>query len=214
VAKTTAPLLSFDAAGTIAKTAVFAKWKGRGYVRRYVIPSNPQTSEQTLTRNTFGFLQSVYKIAPSLVTDAWDAYARGKVMTGRNAFGKFNIAALRGEVDLDNITLSPGALGGLPPASMVITPGSGQLSVAVTAPAVLPADWTIQGVVVAAIREQDPQSGTLYTITAGEDLTSTYTIVLTGLAAFAYEVRAFIRWVRPDLQIAYSPDIAGTGTPS
>jgi len=214
MAKTTAPLLSFDAAGTIAKTAVYAKWKGRGYVRRYVTPSNPQTAEQSLTRNTFGFLQSVYKIAPALVTDSWDAYARGKVLTGRNAFGKFNISNLREEVDLDNITLSPGALGGLPPASMAITPGSGQLSVAVTVPTVVPAGWTIQAVVVAAIREQDPQTGVLYTITAGEDLSTPYTVVLTGLAAFAHEVRAFIRWVRPDLQIAFSPDIAGTGTPS
>jgi len=214
MAKTTAPLLSFDAAGTIAKTAVFAKWKGRGYARRYVVPSNPQTAEQTLTRNTFGFLQSVYKIAPALVTDAWDAYARGKVLTGRNAFGKFNISPLRDQTSLDAITLSPGALGGLPPASMAITPGSGQLSVAVTVPTVVPADWTIAGVVVAAMREQDPQSGVLYTITAGEDVSTPYTVVLTGLAAFEHQVRAFIRWTRPDLQTAFSPDIAGQGTPS
>jgi len=214
VAKTTAPLLSFDANGTIAKTAVFAKWKGRSYVRRYVTPSNPQTADQSLTRNTFGFLQAVYKVAPALVTAPWDAYARGKVLTGRNAFGKFNISNLRSEVDLNNLTLSPGALGGLPPLSMAITPGSGQLSVAVTPPSVIPADWTIAAIVVAAIEDQDPQTEVAYTVTAGEDTSTPYTVLLTGLDAVLHQVRAWIRWTRPDLQVAYSPDIADTGTPS
>lgn len=215
MAKTTAPLLSFGASGAIAKTQVYSKWKGRPYVRRHVIPSNPQTSEQTLTRNAFSWLQAVYKLAPSLVTDTWTLYAKGVVMTGRNAFTKFNLPDLRPASDLTDLVLSPGALGGLPPTAVVATPGSGQLSCAVTAPTTLPVGWTIAGAVAAAVRDQDPQSGVLYTITAGSDMSAPYTIVLTGLTASElYQVRAWLIWTRPDGLTAYSPDISTTGTPS
>jgi len=214
VAKTTAPLLGFTASGQIGKTQVYGRWKGRGYARRYTVPANPQTAEQTITRNAFSFIQAVFKTAPALVTAPWAAYATGKVLTDRNAFTKFNLPQIRGEADLDLLTLSPGALGGLPPASMVITPGSGQLSVAVNAPSVLPTGWTIAAAVVAAIRDQDPDTGVLTEITAGEDTTSTYTIVLTGLSANLYQVRAWLRWTRPDGKLAYSPDLKDSDTPS
>lgn len=56
MAKVTGPLMSFDASGTIGNTLTFAKWVGRAYVRRYVIPSNPQTLAQEETRNAFSAL--------------------------------------------------------------------------------------------------------------------------------------------------------------
>jgi len=214
MAKTTAPLLSFGGSGQIGKTMVYGSWKGRPYVRRHVIPANPQSAEQTITRNAFSFLQSVYKFAPALVTDVWEAYASGQVMTARNAFTKFSLPNIRGETDLDNLVLSGGANGGPPPTAAVATPGSGQLSVAVTAPSVLPQGWTIYSAIVAVIRDQDPDSGVLFTVTAGEDLTSAYAVVLTGLTANLYQVRAWLKWNRPDGTFAYSPDIATTGTPS
>jgi len=214
MAKPTAPLLSFGASGQIAKTMVYSRWKGRSYVRRHVIPNNPQSSEQTLTRNTFTFLQNVYKFAPALVTAPWTAYSTGKVLTNRNAFAKFNISNLRSETDLDNLTLSPGALGGPPPASQVVTPGSGSLSVAITAPATTPVGWTLYSMVTAIIRDQDPQSGILYVVTAAEDLTSTYTNVFSSLGAHLWQVRSWAKWTRPDGTTAYSPDIATTASSS
>jgi len=51
--KTTAPLLSFDARGQIAHTQVYSSWRGRPYVRRYSVGTNPNTSDQQLTRNAF-----------------------------------------------------------------------------------------------------------------------------------------------------------------
>jgi len=212
--KTTAPLLSFDARGQIAKTQVYSSWKGRPYVRRYTVPANPQSAEQTITRNAFSFLQAVYKLAPPLFTAPWLAYVRGKVLTERNAFTKFNLPVLRGEADLANFVFSPGALGGLPPASMAITPGAGQLSVAITAPSTVPSGWTIAAAVAACIEDQDPDTGVLTTITAGEDTTATYTVVLTGLNATLYRVGAWLRWTRSDGQIAYSPAIVDSDTPS
>jgi len=212
MAKTTAPALSFGASGQIAKTLVYGSWKGRAYARRHVVPSNPQSAEQTITRNAFSFLQSVYKFAPTLMTDPWDAYARGQVMTARNAFTKFNLPDLRGEADLTNIVLSGGAYGGPPPASVVVTPGNDQLSMAIAAPAVLPQGWTIYSAIAAVIPDQDPDSGTLFTVTAGEDLTSAYVVLLTGLLnAQLYQVRCWLKWNRPDGTFAYSPDIGTTG---
>jgi len=212
VAKVTAPLLSFGASGQIAQTQVYAKWKGRPYVRRQVIPSNPQTAEQNLTRNTFTWLQAVFKLAPSLFTAPWDAYAQGKVMTGRNAFTKQNLPNLRSETDLTNFVGSPGALGGLPPASVVVTPGNDQLSMAITAPSSVPTGWTVTSAIAAVIPDQDPQTEILYNISADEDLTDPYTVLLTGLLnAQLYQVRAWLKWLRPDGLVAYSPSIDSTG---
>jgi len=212
MAKVTAPLLSFGASGQIAQTQVYSKWKGRPYVRRQVIPSNPRTSEQSLTRNTFTWLQNAYKLAPSLFTDPWDAYAQGKVMTGRNAFTKQNLPVLRTETDLTNFVGSPGALGGLPPASVVVTPGNDQLSMAITAPSTVPTGWTVYSAIAAVVADQDPQTDILYNIYAGEDLTSAYVVLITGLLdATLYQVRAWLKWTRPDGTFAYSPSIDTTG---
>lgn len=211
MAKVTGPLLSFGARGQIGKAAVFGSWRGIAYAREYTQPANPQTAEQTITRNAFSFLQAVWKQAPTLFQQPWSAYARGKPLTDRNVFSKFNLPVLRGEADLANFVFSPGALGGLPPVSMVVTPGNDQLSVAVTVPAVLPTGWTINGVVVAAIEDQDPDVDTAYQITAGEDLTAAYTIVLALGSAILYRVGAWIRWNRPDGELAYSPAIVATG---
>lgn len=212
--KTTAPLLSFDARGQIAKTQVYSSWKGRSYVRRYTVPSNPQSVEQTVTRNCFSFLQGVYKVAPPLFAAAWASYIKGKVLTERNAFTKFNLPLLRGEADLANFVFSPGSMGGLPPTSIVITPGVGTLSTAVAVPTVVPTGWTIQAAVVFAIQDQDPDSGALFTISAGEDLTAAYVVLLSGLSVALYRVGAILRWVRSDGVIAYSPAVVGSSTPT
>jgi len=214
MAKTTAPLLSFSASGQVGKTQVYGSWKGRPYVRRHVIPSNPQTAEQSKTRNAFTWLQAVYKLAPALFTDPWDAYAKGKVLTSRNAFTKFNLPTLRPAVDIDIFTGSPGALGGLPPTAAAATPGAGQLSVAVTEPTVVPTGWTIAAAIVAVIKSQNPQSAIDYEVTAGSDAATPFAVVLTGLDAVEYQVLAWLKWTRPDGQTAYSPSIQTTGTPT
>lgn len=50
-AKVTGPLFSVEASGGYAGVIVFAKWKGRQYVRQLVIPSNPHTTGQEDARN-------------------------------------------------------------------------------------------------------------------------------------------------------------------
>jgi len=212
MAKLTGPALSLGAAGSVADTLTFSKWRGRAYVRQKVTPGNPNTAEQQLTRNAFSFLQAVFKVAPPILVAPWTAYATGKVLTDRNAFVKFNLPVLREEVDLDNWVASPGALGGLPPASATPTPGAGTLSIAIAAPTSTPTGWTLTAMQAAIILDQDPQTDTTYATQAGEDTTSTYAVAFSGLAAGDYQYRAWAKWTRPDGQFAYSPSIGGVST--
>lgn len=207
MAKVSAPLLSFSAGGSIAKTQVYAKWKGRPYVRQHVIPSNPNTADQQLTRNTFTWLNNVWKNGPTLLQAPWDLYAQGQVLTGRNAFVGQNTRALRSETDLADMILSPGAKGGIIAASMVATGGALSISVALTAPA-LPTGWTITQGVAVAIRDQDPQTEVLYAVASGFDATDPYAINLTGLAAATdYLCGGWFEYAKPDGSVAYGASL-------
>jgi len=215
MAKTTAPLLSFGALGTIGKTAVFSKWKGRPYVRQYVIPGNPKTAGQTLTRNTFAFANSVWKIGGSLLRAPWDRFAVGQVLTGRNAFMGRAVSVMRTEVDVLLMVFSPGAKGGLAPVSQSIAAASTQLTSTVIVPAA-PTGWTLTSAIGVAIRDQDPQSGVLFTTVEVEDLTAApYDLVFTGLtASVLYVVSVWLKWTKPDGSIAYGASINDSGTPT
>lgn len=203
MSRVTAPLLSFGASGQIAKTQVYSTWKGRPYVRRYSIPSNPQTSEQTETRSLFSWLNNVWKYMPASAVAAWQAYGQNSRFTDRNGFIKVNLGPMRGDSDTANFIFSPAANGGMAAQAMVATGGNDQVTVDLTAPS-LPAGWTIVEAIAAAIREQDPQSGTLFEVTAGTDATSTYQIILTGLAsAQTYRVGGWFKYLKPDGSNAY-----------
>src|SRR5436189_2960230 len=167
------PLLSFDAGGQIAQTQVYSKWKGRQYVRRYVTPANPRSADQTLTRSVFAWLSNTWRVSPADFQAPWNAAAQNQVMTNRNLWNKRNLTMLRNGVDLTGIVLSPGAKAGLN-TTATITPGAGQIGVALAVPSVLPAGWTIiQGVAV-AILQQDPHTDTDYNVHAAVDLTAPY----------------------------------------
>jgi hypothetical protein len=51
MAKTTGPLFSLEASGTLGKTVTYSHWKGRPYCRRRVIPLNPYEADQVRARN-------------------------------------------------------------------------------------------------------------------------------------------------------------------
>lgn len=213
MAKTNAPLLSFGASGTVAKTQVYATWRGVPYVRRHVVPSNPNSTGQQSTRNVFSYLNALWKQYPSAARTPWTAFASGQPFTDRNAFIGKNTAILRPGTDLTGFLGSPGAKGGLAATAVVATPGSGQLSVAVTAPAI-PTGWTINKAVGIAIRDVDPHTSTFFTTTEAEDATSPYTVVLTGLSTNLYLVSCWFEWMKPDGSLAYGVSVNTTGTPT
>lgn len=214
MAKPTAPLLSFGASGKIADAMVFSTWKGIAYVRRYLKPANPNTVAQQATRNVFRAGNSFWKGAGTLARAPWTRFASGQAFTDRNAYQGRYTALLRGETDLLLYEGSPGAKGGLPPTSIVITPGSNQLSVAFTNPAV-PTGWTLVSAVATAVLDQDPAAPTDFTITEGEDDVSQATVVLTGLTpSVLYVVTAWLEWLKPDGTTAYGASILDSDTPT
>lgn len=214
MAKPVAPLLSFSASGTIAKTQVYSSWRGRQYVRRYAIPSNPNTMGQQQTREVFAWLQAVWKASPTDFQAPWNGFIKGRPLTARNALTMFNVPVLRSGSTLADMIASPGSAAGIAAASMTTTPGSGSLTVAVTAPA-LPTGWTITEMVACAIKDQDPHSGLEYAITIGSDSSSPYSIVLSGLTASQlYRTFAWPVWAKPDGSVAYGPSLISSGTPS
>lgn len=59
MAKVTGPLMSLEATGTIGDALTFSRWVGRPYVRRYAVPSNPQTLLQEIHRNRFSAMGTI-----------------------------------------------------------------------------------------------------------------------------------------------------------
>lgn len=214
MARLTGALFSLSASGTIAKTITYGDWKGIQYARTRVIPANPQSTSQTQTRDVFRFLGDYYKFAPSIPREPWIAAVLGVAMTPQNLLMSKNIGILREETTLDLMIFSPGARGGIPPAAIAPTPGSGTITVAVTAPS-LPTGWTITAAQGVVLKDQDPHDPIESTPVAVEDLTSAYSLVFSGLdAGDPYQVAVWLKWMTPNGDAAYSVALRDQATPS
>jgi len=212
MAKVTAPLLSFGASGTIAKVQVYSKWRGRPYVRRHVIPSNPNTAAQQSTRNVFSVANSFWKLMGSIAISPWDLFATGQVLTGRNAFVGRYVGNVRGEVDQALMELSPGAKGGLIANSSVSVGVSQGIDVTVVPPTP-PSGWTVTGAQAVAVLNGDPASQTDFRVFEAEDLVAPYVVQLTGLVPVVeYHVGSWLKWLKPDGSVAYGPSILAQET--
>lgn len=211
MAKVTAPLLSFGASGSLANALVMSKWKGRPYARQYVIPANPQSVAQTLTRDIFRNLSSIWLAAGAAVQLPWDTFAQGQVLTGRNSYIGKNLSILRPEADMAKWIVSPGAKGGLIADSVVLTPGSGTITVDVTAPTP-PTGWTLIQAIATSIKDGAPADITDFTTVSGLDPTAPYSIVLTLDPSTTYAVGAFLQWTKADGALAFGPGITALAT--
>jgi hypothetical protein len=90
MAKVINPLLSGSASGQLGHMMTFDK---RGFVRQYVVPSNPQTVNQMLVRNTLGDLQRTLKLLGATLRAElksqfgyrWNSVIIGELMANGNA---------------------------------------------------------------------------------------------------------------------------------
>lgn len=214
MAKVTGPLLSIGAIGSIGKTVVFASWRGVKYARQHVIPANPQTTAQQLTRTTFSTLASLWKLGPALLIAPFVSFAQGKPKTGANAFIGENLRVVLGESDMQNFIGSPGSKGGLSIEAAAASTGSGSGEVDVTfTVATPPAGWTLESVVACAFPDQDPAVGFGGPIVADENDTTKDVVTLTGLGAgVACVTSGWAKWTKPNGDTAYSVAIADTAT--
>jgi hypothetical protein len=212
MAKVTAPLLGFNAAGQIGKTAVFGKWRGIQYARQHVIPANPNSAGQQLTRSLFTWLSNVFKVMPADAQAPWTANAAGRAYTNRNKFMGLNTKNMRGDTDLANFTGSPGAGGGLAAAAFTPSAGSGQITCVVTPPT-LPTGWTLTKAVMIAISAQNPQTDTDYDTYIDTVTVSPWEPTITGLSAGDYQVSYWLEMTDASGNTVYGPstDAAVTG---
>lgn len=90
MARTTGPLMSMEASGTLAKTLVFSRWKGRAYVRRWTIPANPKAPLQVSTRSMMTFLSQQWAAIGSPAQDSWAAFAESLKISPFNAYIRGN----------------------------------------------------------------------------------------------------------------------------
>ena len=88
MARTTGPLLSMDASGTVGGSLVFSKWKGRNYVRKHVVPHNPQTALQTGVRSGMAFCSKWASSDKTTTKAIWQTKANNDKISPHNAFVK------------------------------------------------------------------------------------------------------------------------------
>lgn len=84
------PLFSLDASGTVAKTAVYSKWKGRSYVRSHAVPANPQSDLQRSRRSLIQFLSRAWREMSDLQQSQWKELASRHNYSPFNAFTSYN----------------------------------------------------------------------------------------------------------------------------
>lgn len=222
MAKVRGPLLSMDAQGQIGKSQVYAQWRGVPYARRYTSPSNPNTTSQQSTRNTFRSLDAQFKRFGSLGLAPWNEAAKGRPLTGRNLLMSVNIPPLRGDSDMADYIGSPGVRGGLSATDLaaVAGSGSGEIDVTVDMPGV-PTDWTLDACIITAFKDRDPADSPQDFVKEAEVLETNFTgsdpaqaeNTFTGLDPDTdYVISAWTRWTRADGKTAYSPSLTEIAT--
>ncbi|MCH7687826.1 MAG: hypothetical protein IH899_14275 [Planctomycetes bacterium] len=85
MATTKAPLFGLDASGALGGSIVFSKWRGRTYVRRLSIPSNPRSGLQVGMRSSMKFITQDFTNLTVAQKAAWDTLAAVTNITQLNA---------------------------------------------------------------------------------------------------------------------------------
>lgn len=191
MAKTTGPLLSLRARGQIAKTLVYADWRGIPYARTYVIPQNPRTSGQLQTRQAFEYLNAAYAVMAPILSQVYGALTRGRPLTDRNRWVQANLRSIRSASDTTDLVVSPGQSPIPTPQTVVFTPAAGQVTIAAADP-VLPDGWQFPILIGIAFSDGDPSNTGPYTMFGGFDTDNAtpFSTVVTGLPAGDYHVAA------------------------
>ncbi len=91
MATTKGPLFSLEASGTIGKAIVFSKWKGRSYVRRHAIPSNPKSVSQLSVRAMMQFLSQYWTLLDAAEKADWETRAAVTNISPFNAYIAYNM---------------------------------------------------------------------------------------------------------------------------
>lgn len=129
-----------DASGALGGAIVFSKWKGRNYVRRFVVPHNPKSALQTNTRAMLRFLATAWSGVGAPAQASWDDLAEATNISAFNAYVANNmnrhsmLQTPTAEYPAAETSTAPSA------PTLAITGGVHNASVAITEGADAP-DW-------------------------------------------------------------------------
>lgn len=208
MASTKAPLFGLDASGSLAKSIVFSKWKGRTYVRRHSVPANPQSPLQVSMRAMFKFLTQHWKTLDAANQAPYIALAAEKQTTPLNEFIAFN--QQRHRFNLSPSIEDPATDSGTAPdAPATFTAGDGRLSsdLAWTAGANAPDfGWAISmsTSVIATMSVND-----MILIVPSTTLAARISPLLAG-TTYHFQIRGFMATGKTG---AHSPDTTATPIP-
>jgi hypothetical protein len=138
--KVYAPALSIDASGTLAKSMVFSKWKGRHYVRSHVSPAQPRSGPQVGMRAMFKFLSKAWKLLTSANQTSWDVLAKQLNVSPFNASTHVNQARWRNFLPPSKNSAIAGISTAPTAPTVAVTVGIRQLTIAITH-ATIPPTW-------------------------------------------------------------------------
>lgn len=130
--KVYAPALSIDASGTLAKSMVFSKWKGRNYVRSHVKPAQPRSGSQVGVRAMFKFLAQQWAGLTSGNKATWLTPSKQTNVSEFNASTSYNQKRWRNF--LTPTKAYPAALASTPPTipTATATAGVRQITLVIT----------------------------------------------------------------------------------
>jgi hypothetical protein len=188
---------------------VHSTWRGVKYARQHVVPANPRTTAQVTNRNLFSIMSGIWKAAPALLIDPWNAQAKGNRYTGRNHFIGQNQKALGHQTTLIGFLGSPGNGGGLPPATFTATnsDSADSLTATFTLPALL-SGWSATEVNIVAFAEQDDPTMYVGPMVSGQAASPTLTVTVTGLDHSVDNiVSGWITYTNPKGQTVYGPSL-------
>jgi len=117
MAKWKSPLFS-DIRNKLGENVVFSMWKGRPYMRSYVVPANPDSLKQQANRDQMRKIVAMYQAnvkGDESLAAAWDVEALPRLISGYNQFTQYGRKVTLGALDLSATTISiPVTASGIP----------------------------------------------------------------------------------------------------
>lgn len=117
MAKVKGPLFSLEASGSVAKTVVYSKWKGRQYVRQHTIPLNPQSEKQVNVRTAMTLLVAYWQTLADPVKALYIAEGKQFNYSGFNYFTKKGMLEYVEQITVDVTPVSV-TVSGNPPTEV------------------------------------------------------------------------------------------------
>jgi len=108
MAKWKSPLFS-DIRNKLGENVVFSMWKGRPYMRSYVVPANPKSLKQQANRDQMAKIVAMYQAnikGDESIAAAWDVEALPALISGYNRFCSYGRKVTLGVLDLSATTIS------------------------------------------------------------------------------------------------------------